>query len=94
MRRLSPFLKTMKALSVKPLQELPDTWKPLPQQITDIRSTAPVRGVPADMVLIPAAGGYRFESNGVMIEGTELPSAGVCGTSDPLSSPHSRYCWK
>lgn len=88
MRRLSPFLKTMKALSVKPLQELPDTWKPLPQQITDIRPTPPARGVPTDMVLIPAANGYRFESNGVMIEGTEQPSA--VGVQHPWEQHPSR----
>lgn len=72
---LTNFLSQMKVLSVKSLQSFADIWEPLPQQLTSIKKTPPATKAPEDMVLIPAAENFLFESNGVMIEGDKLPEA-------------------
>lgn len=69
------FITGMRLLSQKPLKDIPDTWKPLPQTMTVIKKTAPVKKKPDGMVLIPAAKDFVFETKGVMIEGDPLPTA-------------------
>lgn len=69
------FLTGMHALAGRPLKSLSAAWKPLPQQVVAIGKTSPAVKTPKNMVLIPATGNYTFTSDGVMIEGNELPAA-------------------
>lgn len=69
------FLKEMNAESKVKLHELSAEWRPIPQTMVEIPATAPLLAAPKDMVLIPEAKGYRFESKGLFIEGDQLPSA-------------------
>jgi hypothetical protein len=81
------FLQTMHAFAETPLNSLPDSWKPLPQQMLAIEKTRPAKN-PKGMRLIPAAKDYTFESNGVMIEGDRLPDA--VGLQHPWEQHPSR----
>ncbi|MEC5143902.1 SUMF1/EgtB/PvdO family nonheme iron enzyme [Chitinophaga sp. 212800010-3] len=72
---LQRFLEQVHQLAQTPVNNLPDTWNPLPQQITDLPATPKPAKAPEGMVLIPATDAYRFVSEGVMIEGNELPAA-------------------
>jgi formylglycine-generating enzyme required for sulfatase activity len=85
---LTQFLDKMHTLAQKPLNSLPDTWKPLPQQIVAIDKTKPATKKPNGMVLIPAAKNYAFRSDGVMIEGDRLPDA--VGVQHPWETHPSR----
>ncbi len=58
----------MKSLTSTPLASLPDKWTVLPQQLVQIASTKPPMGAPSGMVKI-SAGEFRFQVNGVEIEG-------------------------
>jgi iron(II)-dependent oxidoreductase len=69
------FLRNMKAMAMKPLNSFSTISEPLPQQIVTIKSTNHAVKIPKEMILVPAAKNYTFESNGVMIEGNELPTA-------------------
>jgi hypothetical protein len=83
----SRFLQKMHAFAETPLNSLPDSWKPLPQQMLAIEKTRPAKK-PKGMRLIPAAKDYVFESNGVMIEGDRLPDA--VGLQHPWEQHPSR----
>ncbi|GAA4306330.1 formylglycine-generating enzyme family protein [Compostibacter hankyongensis] len=72
---LNRLLTAIHARAQQPLHRLPDTWKPLPQQIVKMKKTAAPAGTPEGMIRIPAAQQYRFSSKGIMIEGNELPEA-------------------
>lgn len=72
---INQFLTKMHVLAIKPLKSFSTTWNPLSQQIFIIKKTKPATKIPKGMVLIPEAKKYIFETNGVMIEGNELPTA-------------------
>jgi len=82
------FLKTMRALSVRPLNSYSATWKEIPQQQFPLKPTARAKTAPAGMLEIPAIKSYSFESIGVMIEGKELPTA--LGIQHPWEQHPSR----
>lgn len=74
-KTLSRFLAGRRELLATPLEQLSDTRAPLTQQITPIWATKKVAKAPEGMILIPATAAYQFVSQGVMIEGNELPDA-------------------
>lgn len=87
----SPFfqyLNIMQKMAEKPLKSFSAAWQPLTQQIVEVGKTKPATKTPEGMVLIPAIKNYLFESNGVMIEGDELPE-GV-GVQHPWERHPSR----
>jgi iron(II)-dependent oxidoreductase len=69
------FLSAMKERAKRPLKTLSADRKPLTQQMVAVAKTKPAHTAPPGMVLIPAIANYNFETNGVMIEGDELPNA-------------------
>lgn len=78
------FLSEMHKLSARPLKSYAASWKPLLQQMVPIMASGSRRAggerpagekVPDGMVLVPGSAEYLFESNGVMIEGNDLPTA-------------------
>ncbi len=81
------FLNNMHVAAQRLLKSFSVAWKPMPQQIVEIKKTNQ-SGVPKDMVLIPAVKDYLFESNGVMIEGDKLSDA--VGTQHPWEKHPSR----
>lgn len=84
---LNAFLQRMHATTSRPLRTLSDKWTPLQQKITPIEKTRPYTKAPEGMVLIPAAS-FRFKSEGVMIEGNDLPSG--IGVQHPWQQHPSR----
>lgn len=72
---LKTFLQEINSIAKKPLNNISDLWKPLPQKIVPIKKTKAATKTPDGMVLIPAVKNYDFISNGVMIEGDDLPDA-------------------
>jgi formylglycine-generating enzyme required for sulfatase activity len=82
------FLRKMHMISLKPLKSFPVVWNPLPQHIGSLKTTRSYTKIPEGMVLIPEAKNYPFESNGVMIEGNELPTA--VGVQHPWEKHPSR----
>ncbi len=72
---LLQFLVKMKEHAKIPLKSLSANWKPISQHIISVAKTKKPNGKPAGMILIPAISNYNFETNGVMIEGDELPNA-------------------
>ncbi|NWJ52459.1 MAG: SUMF1/EgtB/PvdO family nonheme iron enzyme [Bacteroidetes bacterium] len=73
--RLSAFLAKMNVFSKKPLKSYSTAWAPLSQQIVPIQRTTLYQNKPDGMILISGTANYTFESNGVMVEGNDLPSA-------------------
>lgn len=67
-RRDTEVMKSMHAMTTKPLDQFSAEWKSLPQSIVPIKTTELARDAPADMILIPE-GSFRFRVNGVEIEG-------------------------
>jgi formylglycine-generating enzyme required for sulfatase activity len=63
-----PLLAKMRAFAKTPLNSLSRDWKPLPQAIVPVASTAPASTAPEGMVEIPA-GEFDFSVGGVEIEG-------------------------
>jgi len=61
-------LKTMKALSQKPLSSFSKEWKALPQQMVTIAPTWAAAQAPEDMVKIPEAD-FEFNVHGIELEG-------------------------
>ena len=82
------FLTKMHILAGKPLNSYSTASAPLQQKVVPILKTAPYMKVPKGMVLIPETANYLFESNGVMIEGNELPLA--VGVQHPWENHPSR----
>ena len=72
---LPQFLAKMKIRAKTPLYSLSADWKPLSQHIVEAGKTKRLKSAPAGMILIPATNKYNFETDGVMIEGDELPNA-------------------
>jgi formylglycine-generating enzyme required for sulfatase activity len=72
---LKQFLSQMKRRAKTPVNSLPVNWQPLAQHIVAAAKTPAPKSAPDDMILIPAAKNYSFETKGVMIEGDELPDA-------------------
>lgn len=72
---LRQFLAGMKKEAIKPLKTIPADWKPLSQRQIAINKTAKFTQAPDGMVLIPGTGSYNFKTDGVMIEGEDLPDA-------------------
>jgi formylglycine-generating enzyme required for sulfatase activity len=85
---LPRFLAKMNALSKNPLKSYSTAWTPSPQQIVPIQRTALHRNQPDGMILIPGTANYTFESNGVMVEGNDLPLA--VGVQHPWENHPSR----
>jgi iron(II)-dependent oxidoreductase len=73
--QFNQFLKAMHTLAAQPLNSFSKTWKFIPQHIVEIEKTDPAVKKPKGMMFIPGVKDYMFESNGVMIEGNELPTA-------------------
>ncbi len=67
----------MRQMTSQDLSSFSHEWKPLAQQIVEIRSTRPPSGAPAGMVRIPGAHEYEFRVSGVMIEGGNDAGTGV-----------------
>ena len=91
------FLAVMHARSIRPLRSYPVDWNPLPQRLvaagdtkTDIKTggEATAAKTPRGMVFIPGTDRYLFASDGVMIEGNELPTA--VGVQHPWEKHPSR----
>lgn len=82
------FLQKMNKLGKKTLGSFSDAWKPLAQQIVDINKTRTQPKTPPGMVMIAASKDYIFKSDGVMIEGNELPDA--VGVQHPWEEHPSR----
>lgn len=74
-KSFSQFLTSIHSMAKVSLSNLSVTWKPLPQQIVEIKKTRPASQAQADMQLIPAVKAYNFQSTGVMVEGDKLPQA-------------------
>jgi formylglycine-generating enzyme required for sulfatase activity len=66
---LASFLAGMHTLNAQPLSSFPKVWRVLPQQIVPIDPAAPASQTPQDMIRIPAAAEFRFEVQGIEIEG-------------------------
>lgn len=86
--KLSRFLAKMNTLSTKPLKSYSTAWTPLPQQIVPIQKTALYLNKPDGMILVSGTANYTFESNGVMVEGNDLPLA--VGVQHPWEDRPSR----
>ena len=82
------FLQQMKTFAIHPLHFYSTSWKPLSQRIIAISKTKPATAKPDGMILIPAAKNYLFKTDGVMIEGNDLPDA--VGVQYPLESHPQR----
>ncbi len=67
---LVQLMATMKSMTEKPLTSYDNVWRPLPQTMTPIASTAPASSAPADMIAIPAAD-FTFKVEGVEVEGED-----------------------
>ncbi len=74
-RGYQPFLTRMSNWAKSPLKSYSSSWNPLTQIMLPINPSKKSKTIPADMVLVTGSGEYEFESNGVMIEGSELPLA-------------------
>ena len=72
---LTSFLQQMKTYAKYPLRSYTTNWKPLAQKIVAMPKTTAVVKKPDGMILIPEAINYVFKTNGVMIEGDEMPDA-------------------
>ncbi|WP_205686266.1 formylglycine-generating enzyme family protein [Chitinophaga parva] len=72
-KRLMNVLAEMRQLSAKPLKSLSDRWTPLQQSITQVKKTVRYAAAPKGMVAIPGVKNYQFKTQGVMIEGNDLP---------------------
>ncbi len=71
--RIKQFLTQVKGISERNLSSYPDRWQFLSQQIVTIPKTKKADEIKEAMITIPAVANYVFESNGVMIEGNNLP---------------------
>ena len=69
------FIAQMNKWAKTPLNSIPDSWKPISQYLASIEKTKKPAAAPEGMIAIPAISNYNFETNGVMIEGDELPDA-------------------
>ncbi len=67
---LQEFLKSMSRLSDRPLASYSSLWQPLKMHIVEMPATKSYAQAPDGMVLIPA-GDFRFQVNGVEIEGMD-----------------------
>ncbi|MES2255280.1 MAG: SUMF1/EgtB/PvdO family nonheme iron enzyme [Pseudomonadota bacterium] len=65
---ITGLLAKMKIMSARPLSSYADEWKPLPQTLVEIKSTAAPATAPQDMVKIPG-GDFHFKIEGIEIEG-------------------------
>jgi iron(II)-dependent oxidoreductase len=65
---LAGFLAKMKTMSDRPLASYSHEWKPLPQTLVEIKSTAAASESPPGMVKIPG-GDFDFKVEGIEIEG-------------------------
>ncbi|WP_335964796.1 SUMF1/EgtB/PvdO family nonheme iron enzyme [Galbibacter sp. PAP.153] len=72
---IDSFLKKMHDFSNRPLSSFSRKWGPLPQKMVEIQGTSPVLDIPEGMIYVPENNHYEFISNGVMIEGNDLPTA-------------------
>ncbi len=73
--QFASFLQRMNVFAKKPLHSYLISWKPLPQQIIAIAKTNGAKTKPEGMLLIPSTNNYILKTDGVMIEGNELPDA-------------------
>jgi hypothetical protein len=87
-KSFSTFLDSIRLMATTPLNALPATWHPLPQQIIKIEKTRPEIKVPEGMHLVEGTANYLFVSRGVMIEGNQLPKA--VGVQHPWEAHPSR----
>jgi len=71
---LLPFLVKMHNRAKVPLNSLPANSQTIQQQIIPIAKTKAVQTAPEGMIAVPAIANYHFETNGVMIEGDNLPN--------------------
>lgn len=78
---LKQFLTKIRNMGSQPINGYSVAWKPLKQELVAISQTTSGVKMTKDMVMIPALEHYLFQSNGVMIEGDNLPD-GV-GTQYP-----------
>ncbi|MFI5194589.1 MAG: formylglycine-generating enzyme family protein [Chitinophagales bacterium] len=85
---LAAFLRKMQVLTSKPLKAVSADRNILQQQLLPLNRTSVSAPVPEGMILVPAAKNFVFESNGVMIEGDELPDA--IGVQHPWEKHPSR----
>lgn len=74
--QLSNFLKSMNALTQKPLASFSKTWNYLPQKMVEMRATKLVETAPPGMVHIPS-GEFNFMTSGVEIEGNDSQGVDV-----------------
>jgi formylglycine-generating enzyme required for sulfatase activity len=65
---IAALLATMRTISAKPLSSYSSEWKPLPQSLVEIKSTAAAASAPQGMVRI-SGGEFDFKVEGIEIEG-------------------------
>jgi len=87
---LQRFLAEMHQLTQKALSEFSAEWKPLPQTLVDIPTSAHVRTAPAGMIAIPAAA-YDFRVSGVEIEGANDEGVDVQYPWEPSPRRHHQH---
>ncbi|HXS06018.1 MAG TPA: SUMF1/EgtB/PvdO family nonheme iron enzyme [Rhizomicrobium sp.] len=66
--KIADLMTKMKAMTAKPLASYSAEWKPLPQQLIEIKATQPATSAPDGMIKI-AGGDYDFKVEGIEIEG-------------------------
>jgi len=70
---LPPFLAKIHKMATVPLNSLSPTSRPIKQRIIPIAKTKTRSKAPDGMIAVPAIANYKFETNGVMIEGDDIP---------------------
>ena len=68
---LIAFLDKMKTMTASPLLSISAEWRYLNQTLVPIAATKTYENAPAGTVKIPKTDAFRFQSRGVMIEGTK-----------------------
>lgn len=86
--RLKDFIHQMNVIAKKPLYSYSASWEPLQQRMVTIPQSVKYTSTPNGMVLISGSTSFEFESNGVMIEGDDLPTA--IGVQHPWETHPSR----
>jgi hypothetical protein len=67
--KFDSFLEQMAELARLPLSDFSNVWKPLPQEVVEIRPTDPTETTPPGMCFVPGADHYYFQVSGIEIEG-------------------------
>lgn len=88
--KFKSFLYEMKSFAVNKLSSFSNVWKPVPQEIVNIRSTVKADSTPDGMIEIPAAK-FSMDVSGIEIEGGENPGVDVQMPGEDIARRHHHF---